>query len=65
MGLVLRSQWDAASAVAAGRLQRVMADWKFGTAPIVALVPTRKGRSPRTQAFVNYMKEAMNSVREQ
>lgn len=59
MGLVLRSQWDAAAAVAAGRLQRVMADWTFGAAPVAVLVPTRKGQSPRTQAFVNFLKETM------
>jgi len=58
MGLVLRSQWDAATAVAAGRLERVMADWTFGAAPVVVLVPTRKGRSPRTQAFVSFLVEA-------
>jgi DNA-binding transcriptional LysR family regulator len=55
MGLVLRSQWDAEAAVAAGRLERVMADWSFGSAPIVLLVPTRKGRSARTQALVGFL----------
>ena len=58
MGLVLRSEWDAAAAVAAGRLERVMPDWSFGAAHVVALVPTRKGRSPRTQAFVTFLKAA-------
>jgi DNA-binding transcriptional LysR family regulator len=58
MGLVLRSEWDAAAAVAAGRLARVMPDWTFGAAPVMLLVPTRKGRSPRTQAFVNFVREA-------
>jgi len=58
MGLVLRSEWDAAAAVAAGRLARVMPDWTFGAAPVMLLVPTRKGRSPRTQAFVSFVREA-------
>lgn len=55
LGLVLRSQRDAAPAVAAGRLKRVMARWSFGAAPVVLLVPTRKGRSPRTQALVSFL----------
>ncbi len=63
LGLVLRSQWDAAGAVAAGRLARVMDDWAFGAAPVVLLVPTRKGRSPRTQAFVQFMVEAASGAR--
>lgn len=58
LGLVLRSQWDAADAVKDGRLQRVMADWAFGSAPIVVLVPTRKGRSARAQALVGFLMEA-------
>lgn len=58
LGLVLRSEWDAAAAVAAGRLERVMHDWTFGAAPVMVLVPTRKGRSPRTQAFVSYLRAA-------
>lgn len=55
LGLVLRSEWDAAGAVAAGKLVRVMPDWSFGAAPVVLLVPTRKGRSPRTQALVRFL----------
>lgn len=55
LGLVLRSQWDAETAIAAGRLQRVMADWSFGSAPVVVLVPTRKGRSARAQALVGFL----------
>lgn len=62
MGLVLRSQWDAEAAVSAGRLRRVMADWHFGAAPVVLLVPTRKGRSPRTQAFVSFVAEALGQA---
>ncbi|MCZ2495303.1 LysR family transcriptional regulator [Xylophilus sp. Kf1] len=59
LGLVLRSQWDAEAAVAAGRLERVMADWAFGQAPVVALVPTRKGRSARAQALVGFLLESV------
>ncbi|QHI97789.1 LysR family transcriptional regulator [Xylophilus rhododendri] len=59
MGIVLRSEWDAAEAVAAGRLERVMADWALGSAPVVVLVPTRKGRSARTQALVDFLVSAM------
>ncbi|KWT78638.1 MULTISPECIES: LysR family transcriptional regulator [unclassified Variovorax] len=61
LGIVLRSQWDAAEALAAGRLERVMADWEFGAAPVVVLVPTRKGRSARVQALVSFLLEAGRS----
>jgi DNA-binding transcriptional LysR family regulator len=58
IGIVLRSQWDVTEAVAAGRLERVMADWALGAAPVVLLVPTRKGRSPRTHALVSFLVQA-------
>ncbi|WP_162582356.1 LysR family transcriptional regulator [Variovorax sp. PBS-H4] len=63
LGIVLRSQWDAADALAAGRLERVMTDWEFGAAPVVVLVPTRKGRSARVQALVNFLVEAAGALR--
>ena len=55
LGLVLRSQWDVADAVAAGKLVRLLSEWDFGSAPVIALVPTRKGRSLRIQALLNYL----------
>ena len=59
LGIVLRSQWDVAEAVARGRLVRLLADWDFDSAPITALVPTRTGRSPRVQALLKFLQEAV------
>ena len=44
-----------ADAVAAGKLVRLLSDWDFGSAPVIALVPTRKGRSLRIQALLSYL----------
>jgi len=57
LGLVLRSEWDVAQPVAAGRLQRVMADWDFGSAPISVLTPNRKGRSARVLALIAFLQQ--------
>jgi DNA-binding transcriptional LysR family regulator len=65
LGLVLRSQWDVAEALATGRLEQVMADWEFGAAPVVVLVPTRKGRSARAQALVSFLVEAADPSRQE
>jgi DNA-binding transcriptional LysR family regulator len=62
LGLVLRSEWDAADAVARGALVRVLEDWSFGSAPVVLLVPARKGRTARVQAFVTFMEEALQRL---
>ena len=61
LGLVLRSQWDVSDAVASGSLVRVLADWSFDSAPIVLLVPSRKLRSPRVQALVAFLEEALKA----
>jgi len=59
LGIVLRSEWDVAEAVARGRLVRLLMDWDFDSAPITALVPTRTGRSPRVQALLKFLQEAV------
>ena len=61
LGLVLRSEWDAADAVARGTLVRVLADWQFDSAPVTLLVPTRKGRTARVQAVVEFLAESFGS----
>ena len=61
LGLVLRSEWDAADAVARGTLVRVLADWQFDSAPVTLLVPTRKGRTARVQAVVEFLAESFGT----
>lgn len=62
LGLVLRSEWDAADAVARGTLVRVLADWQFDSAPVTLLVPTRKGRTARVQAVVEFLAESFGAA---
>jgi DNA-binding transcriptional LysR family regulator len=59
MGLVLRSEWDAAEAIASGALVRVLADWQFDSAPVTLLVPTRKGRTARVQALLQFFEQTL------
>jgi DNA-binding transcriptional LysR family regulator len=63
MGLVLRSEWDAAEAVARGTLVRVLPDWQFDSAPVTLLVPSRKGRTARVQAVVAFLVESFGAAR--
>ncbi|HEY2000606.1 LysR substrate-binding domain-containing protein [Paraburkholderia sp.] len=62
LGLVLRSQWDAAGPVAAGKLVRLLPDWDFGSVPVIALVPTRKGRSLRIQTLLRFLAANIETV---
>ncbi|PLQ00355.1 LysR family transcriptional regulator [Cupriavidus pauculus] len=63
LGLVLRSEWDTAEAVSRGRLVRIMADWEFDSAPVTLLVPTRRGRTARVQALMQFFEEALGGQR--
>jgi DNA-binding transcriptional LysR family regulator len=56
-GIMLRSEWDTASEIAAGKLIRVLPDWRLPEANVHALVPQRKGLSTRARAFINFLSE--------
>ncbi|RST53514.1 LysR family transcriptional regulator [Variovorax sp. DXTD-1] len=59
LGLVVRSEWDAAESVAHGTLVRVLSDWALDSAPVTALVPTRQGRTARVQALLRFFEESL------
>ncbi|MDQ0569054.1 DNA-binding transcriptional LysR family regulator [Variovorax paradoxus] len=62
LGLVLRSEWDAAESVARGTLVRVLPDWSLDSAPVAALVPTRQGRTARVQALLQFLEESLGKL---
>ncbi len=53
-GLIVRSEWDVADDLRSGRLVRVLRDFHLPSAPIVALVGTRRtARVARTRRFLD------------
>jgi DNA-binding transcriptional LysR family regulator len=56
LGIVLRSQWDAAPFVRRGELKRILAAWDFDGADVLALMPARRGISVRVSEFVDFLK---------
>lgn len=54
-GVIMRSEWDIADDLHAGRLVRVLEDWTLPPANIVALFGARHGRSARTARFLEYL----------
>lgn len=59
-GLIVRSEWDVAEDLAAGRLIRVLPNHRLPSADIVALLnPGCGGRARRTQAFVEQLRAAL------
>jgi DNA-binding transcriptional LysR family regulator len=61
-GLIIRSEWDVAEDLRAGRLVRVLQDWKLPAANIVALLGTRHGRSARTVRFLELLHAMLTPV---
>jgi DNA-binding transcriptional LysR family regulator len=57
LGVTLRSEWDVAPFVRRGELQRILTNWDFDGADVIALVPTRQGISARVTRFVDFLKE--------
>lgn len=58
-GLVIRSEWDVAHDLAVGRLREVLPNWQIAPADVVALLGSRHGRSARTTAFLQMLRQAL------
>lgn len=62
LGIVERSEWDVNALLASGRLVRVLPEWNLPTAPVMALLPSRTGMSPRQKLFLKIAREALGSA---
>jgi DNA-binding transcriptional LysR family regulator len=56
-GILLRSEWDVAEHLRAGRLVRLLPDWELPEADVVALVDHRANMSARVRLFLDFLKE--------
>lgn len=59
-GLAIRSEWNVAVDISAGRLSRVLSHWDVPAADVVALLGTRSGRSARTTAFLALLRQYLS-----
>jgi DNA-binding transcriptional LysR family regulator len=55
----MRSEWSVADDLRTGQLIRILEGYSLPVADVVAFVGPRKGRSARTTAFVNSLREAL------
>lgn len=56
-GIVLRSEWDIAADLRAGRLIRVLPGWEGAEADIHAIYPQRHLLSAKVRAFLDFLSE--------
>lgn len=59
-GVAIRSEWNVAADLAAGRLKRVLPSWEVPPADVVAMLGTRFGRSARTTAFLAMLRQSLS-----
>jgi len=59
-GVAMRSEWNVAADLKAGRLKRVLAAWELPSADVVAMLGTRSGRSARTTAFLAMLRQSLS-----
>jgi DNA-binding transcriptional LysR family regulator len=60
LGVIVRSEWDVAEDLAAGRLTEVLPHWSLSAADVVALLHARQGRSGRTNAFLQSLRNRLS-----
>jgi DNA-binding transcriptional LysR family regulator len=56
-GIMLRSEWDVADDLRAGRLVRVLPEWKLPDADVVALADHRAGLPARVRLFLAFLQQ--------
>jgi DNA-binding transcriptional LysR family regulator len=59
LGVAVRSEWDVAEDLAAGRLIEVLPQWRLPNADVVALVGSRTERVLRTSRFLESLAQAL------
>ena len=62
LGLMIRSEWDVAEDLGAGRLVRVLEKWRLPPADIYALFEGRLGRSARARRFLDWLRDSLRPV---
>jgi DNA-binding transcriptional LysR family regulator len=63
-GVLMRSTWEIAPHLRAGRLAAVLPDWRLPPADIYAVFPTRNHLSAKTRAVVDHLLAAFAAHRE-
>jgi DNA-binding transcriptional LysR family regulator len=62
-GILLRSLWDTAAELRAGRLVRVLPEWSGSPADIYALYPQRLNLSAKVRVFLDFLTERFAAYR--
>ena len=62
LGIMVRSEWDTADDLRAGRLRRVLSRYRLPSADVVALLGDRGGRTARAEAFLRLLKENLQPI---
>lgn len=61
MGIMVRSEWDVAADLAAGRLVALLPEWRLPDADVIALLPSREARSARTSHFLECLRAEVDA----
>lgn len=61
-GIILRSEWDVADALADGTLVRLLPAWKLPDADVVALTHQREGLPERTRNFMRFLQDSFKPI---
>lgn len=62
LGIIQRSEWDVAHALAEGSLVRLLPGWKLPDADVVALTHQRDGLPERTRNFMRFLQASFEPV---
>lgn len=61
-GIMVRSEWDVADDIRAGRLRPILSRHRLPSADVVALLGKRGGRTARAEALLKILKESLQPI---
>lgn len=61
-GIIMRSEWDVADALADGTLVQLFPGWKLPDADVVALTHQREGLPARTRNFMRFLQDSFRPL---
>lgn len=59
LGIMIRSEWDVADDLRAGRLEEVLPQWRMPPADVIALLGKRNRRTARANRFLDMLKASL------
>jgi len=61
-GIMMKSLIDICGEIRAGRLERILPDWRSAPTPVYALTPSNRHMPPKARAFIDLLQDSLGAA---